>query len=218
MKKRDYYPLLAMGFVTVLLTANILSEKPLLIGTVVIPAGLLLFPLTYLLGAALTEVYGFARSRQVIWMGMLCNIFMALMCQFTLSLPALSSWELNEAYSQVLQRSSRLMFISVFAYCVGELLNAYLIVWLKQHRRFWIRAICGSWVGEAAETALFVPLAFYTILEPIALLKLAVLYYVFKCSYALCAIPLLNQLVRFLKKAQIEDTPFDNISIVKGNN
>lgn len=200
-----YYPQIAMIFVALLLTANVIGEKPLLFGPVILPAGLLLFPITYLLGDVLTEVYGFSQSRRVIWMGMLCNLFMALMCRVSINLPALETWEKSEAYAQILGSSSRLMAISVFTYFVGEFVNAYIVAKLKvkmQGRLFWARALCGSWVGEGIETGLFIPLAFYGTMPDLVLLKLAAFYYSFKVLYAMCAMPFANQLVKVLKKKE----------------
>ena len=197
-----YYAQLGMIFVGMLLTANIIGEKPLLFGSIILPAGLLLFPITYLLGDVLTEVYGFAASRRVIWMGMICNLFMAFMCWIAISLPALDSWEKTEAYAQILSSSSRLMVISVFTYFMGELTNAYIVSKLKvrmQGRFFWARALCGSWIGEGIETGLFIPLAFYGSMPNEELLRLALFYYSFKVLYAICAMPIASKLVKILK-------------------
>lgn len=207
-----YYPQIAMCFVTLLLTANTIGEKPLKFGAIILPAGLLLFPLTYLLGDALTEVYGFAQSRRVIWTGMVCNLFMAFMCQLAIQLPSLGTWPHTEAYAQILGVSSHLMAISVFTYFVGEFINTYLIAKLKiklQGRLFWLRALCSSWIGEGIETALFIPLAFWGTMPNEQLLRFAAFYYTFKLAYALAAIPLLNQFVKFLKKREQLDV-FDN--------
>jgi uncharacterized integral membrane protein (TIGR00697 family) len=200
-----YYPQISMAFVGLLLTANIIGEKPLMFGSVILPAGLLLFPLTYLLGDLLTEVYGFSYSRRVIWMGMACNLFMALMCRLAIVLPAIESWEHSASYAQVLGTSSRLMAISVFTYFIGEFVNAYIVAKLKirmQGRLFWARALCGSWIGEGIETGLFIPLAFFGTMPNEQLLKLAGFYYSFKVLYALCAMPFLNWLVKWLKKRE----------------
>lgn len=198
-----YYTQIAMLFVGLLLTANVIGGKPLIFGPLIIPAGLLLFPITYLLGDMLTEVYGFALSRRVIWMGMLCNLFMALMCRFAIQWPSVDSWAHSEAYTQILGFSSRLMVISISTYFVGEFVNAYIVAKLKvrmEGRFFWARALCGSWIGEGIETGLFIPLAFWGTMPTEQLLRLAVSYYSFKVVYALCAMPLLNFLVTLLKK------------------
>lgn len=200
-----YYTQISMIFVGLLMTANVIGEKPLLFGPFIFPAGLLIFPMTYLLGDAVTEVYGFKNSRRVIWMGMICNLFMAFSCHVAISLPALDSWSKTEAYAEVLGNSSRMMVISVFTYFVGEFINAYLVARLKiylQGRLFWIRALCGSWIGEGIETCLFMPLAFWGTMPHKQLLTLTVSYYCFKVLYALCAMPLLNQFVIWLKRQE----------------
>lgn len=200
-----YYSQIAMIFIGLLLTANVIGEKPLLLGPIILPAGLLLFPITYLLGDVLTEVYGFKQSRRVIWMGMICNLFMAFMCRLAISLPAIDAWEKTEAYAQILGCSSRLMAISVLTYFVGELVNAYIVARLKvkmQGRLFWARALCGSWIGEGIETCLFIPLAFYGTMPNDVLLRMAGFFYSYKVIYAICAMPLANLLVKFLKKRE----------------
>jgi len=200
-----YYTSIAMLFVGLLLTANIIGAKPLLLGPIILPAGLLLFPITYVLGDVLTEVYGFSRSRQVIWGAMLCNLFMSLMCKIAIQLPALNSWEHSEAYAQVLGSSSRLMAISVFTYFVGEFMNAYIVAKLKvkmRGRLFWARALCGSWIGEGIETSLFIPLAFYGTMPNEQLLRIAIFYYSFKVIYAMCAMPFAAQFVKILKSKE----------------
>lgn len=194
-----------MIFVTLLLTANVIGEKPLSFGPIIFPAGLLLFPLTYLLGDILTEVYGFSEARRVIWLGMICNLFMAFMCRLAILLPTAESWLHNEAYTQILDNSSRLMAVSTLAYFIGEFINAYIVAKLKmkmQDRFFWIRALCGSWIGEGIETALFVPLAFYGTMPNDQLLKLCLFYYSFKVVYALCTLPLASKLVTILKRRE----------------
>lgn len=200
-----YYTQIGMMFIGILLTANIIGEKPLLLGPVILPAGLLLFPITYLLGDILTEVYGFAASRRVIWMGMICNLFMALMCHVAIQLPAAETWTRSEAYAEVLGVSSRLMAISVFTYFVGEFVNAYIVAKLKvkmQGRFFWVRALCGSWIGEGIETGLFIPLGFYGTMPNEQLFKLAGFYYSFKVLYAVCAMPLASMIVNYLKQRE----------------
>lgn len=197
-----HYTAIAMLFVGLLLSANVIGGKPILFGPIIIPAGLLLFPITYLLGDILTEVYGFANSRRVIWMGMLCNLFMALMCRVAIALPAVETYEHSAAYAQILSSSSRLMVISVLSYFIGELINAYIVSRLKikmQGRLFWLRALCGSWIGEGIETSLFISLAFYGTMPNAQLLDLGIVYYGFKIVYGLCAMPFASHWVKVLK-------------------
>lgn len=205
MKNLNYYTAIAMLFVTLLLTANIIGEKPVLLGSFIIPGGLLLFPITYLIGDILTEVYGFTKARQVIWLGLICNLLMAFIFQLALYLPAAEAWENNDYYARVLGGSNRLIVISVFTYLVGEFLNAYIVAKLKEKMQgnfFWLRALCANSIGVGFETVLFVPLVFYTRISNEQLIKLALFYYVFKVAYAFCAMPLATSLVKWLKKEE----------------
>ena len=199
-----YYTNLAMAFVALLLSANVLGPKPISFGSIVVPAGLLIFPLTYLVGGVLTEVYGFVDSRRVIWMGLFCNLFLCIACKVSVALPYDPSWPGQSAYSEVLSVSSRLMFVSVFTYFIGEFVNSAIVAKLKvrmQGQKFWARSICGSWIGEFVETSLFLPLAFYHL--PLnTLLRMAVFYYIFKLVYSICSAPIVNALSKFLKREE----------------
>lgn len=204
-KSSSYYIELSILFVGLLLTANIIGEKPLLLGSFIVPAGLLLFPLTYLLADIITEVYGLANARRIIWMGAVCNLFMAFMCNLAIHLPCLESWEHNEAYATILGESSRLIVISVITYFISEFLNAYIVAKLKrtmQGNYFWFRALCANWIGVGIETTLFVPLAFYGKMSNADLMHLTLFYYSFKTLYAICAMPFISQFVHFLKKKE----------------
>ena len=194
-----------MIFVTLLLTANVIGEKPVSFGLMVLPAGVLLFPLTYLLGDIITEVYGFREARRIIWFGMLCNLFMAFMCRLAILSPASETWIHQEAYEQILGNGSRLMAVSTLTYFIGEFMNAYIVAKLKikmQGKSFCLRALCGSWIGEGIETALFLPLAFYGVMSNQELLRFGLFYYSFKVIYAFCTVPLANKLVNRLKRLE----------------
>jgi len=198
----QYYSQLAMVFITLLLTTNVVGEKPIDFGWLIIPAGLLLFPGTYLLGDVLTEIYGFKQARRVVWMGMFCNLFMGIMCRCMAVLPASDAWVHHEAYAQVLTSSSRLMAISSLSYFAGEWINAYIVATLKEKmagRFFWARALCGSWIGEAVDSAIFIPLAFYPIMSTDQLLKFMLFCYSFKVVYSFVTIPIASKLVSILK-------------------
>ncbi|MFM8454777.1 MAG: queuosine precursor transporter [Gammaproteobacteria bacterium] len=200
-----YFSALGMLFVTVLLTANIIGEKPIQMGFLEVPSGLLVFPLTYLLGDALAEVYGFKKSRQVIFMALFANLFMALVCYLVITLPAPVAYPKTLAYEQVLGQTIRLMLVSVFTYLIGEFTNTYIVSYLKikmQGRLFWLRGLCGSWVGEFVETMLFIPLGFYGVRTWEQIQEMMIFVYLFKITYAFLAMPLLNQFVLWLKKQE----------------
>jgi uncharacterized integral membrane protein (TIGR00697 family) len=201
-KNFKYYSQLGMVFVGLLLTANVLGPKPLLLGKFIVPAGSVIFPMTYLVGVIITEVYGFAASRKVIWIALICNLFMALAIKVAIFLPYTPEWPGQDAYSTVLGTSSRLMVVSVFTYFIGELLNAYVVSSLKiklKGKLFFIRGLCGNWLGEGIETCLFIPLAFYEILSMESILHMILSYLVFKVSYAFIAMPFISIIVDKLK-------------------
>jgi uncharacterized integral membrane protein (TIGR00697 family) len=171
----------------------------------VVPAGLLLFPGTNLLGDVLSEVYGFRKTRYVVVMGMFCNLFMSIICRLIVALPAQETWIHSEAYSEVLTSSSRLMAISSMSYFIGEWTNAYIVARLKvkmQGRLFWLRALCGSWIGEFVDTSIFIPLAFYSILTSEQLIQFMIFCYTFKVVYSFVTIPIASKLVTVLKKKE----------------
>jgi len=173
------------------------------VANVVVPAGLWIFPLTYSLGVVLTEVYGFAASRRVIWMGLFCNVCMAGACQLAIHLPATEQWRYDEAYTQILSLSSQLMLASVVAYFSGELTNSYVVAALKkrmQGKFFWIRALCGNWLGEGVDTILLLTLAFWGHVPKEEFFGMLVFYYLFKVCYAAAIMPLLHYTVRYLQQ------------------
>ena len=204
-KNFKYYSQLGMVFVGLLLTANVLGPKPLLLGKLIVPAGSVIFPMTYLVGVIITEVYGFRASRVVIWMALICNLFMAFALKIAIFLPYTPEWPGQDAYSAVLGTSSRLMVVSVFTYFIGELLNAYVVSSLKiklKARLFFIRGLCGNWLGEGLETCLFIPLAFYDVLSMPSILQMILSYLAFKVSYAFVAMPFISVIVAKLKEKE----------------
>lgn len=212
-----------MAFVSLLLTANVLGPKPIKFGIVTVPAGLIIFPLTYLIGGVLTEVYGFAASRKVIWAGLFSNLFLSIACKLAIAMPYDPVWGGQESYASVLGVSSRLMLVSVFTYFIGEFVNSYIVAKMKIYmsgNKFWLRSICGNWVGEFIETSLFLPLAFYH-LPASTLVNMAIFYYIFKLLYCTCSAPLVSKFSAFLKREEnIDhydyDTRFNPFLVLRG--
>lgn len=217
-----YYTQIGMLFLGCYLTANVVGPKPVALGGIIVPAGLMVFPMTYLLGALLTEVYGFSLSRRVIWMSLLCNLMLSAVCQIAVHAPCADDWPNQQAYALILSNSSRLMVISVATYFVGELLNALVVAKLKVKmagKNFWLRGICGNWLGEGVETLLFIPLAFWQLPRE-QLINMCVYFFSIKITYAFCAMPIMHWLAKVLKQAENTDA-YDNkfnpeISSVKG--
>ncbi|MFA5947970.1 MAG: queuosine precursor transporter, partial [Candidatus Gracilibacteria bacterium] len=167
MKEFKHISVIAVMFVSVLLISNVASSKILVLGPFEFDGGTILFPLSYIFGDILTEVYGYTRVRKVIWMGFFMNILMALCLMAVLALPASPQWENQAAFEAILGWTPRIVAASVVAYFVGEFLNSYVLakikVWMKG-RFLFVRTISSTIVGEAFDTCIFVMIAFYGVL------------------------------------------------------
>jgi uncharacterized integral membrane protein (TIGR00697 family) len=154
---------IATFFVTTLVVSNVIAVKLVEIEGRIFPAGLVIFPLAYLLGDVLTEVYGYRAARQVIWLGFACNLLAVGAIQAAIQLPAAGFYVLDEAYSDVLGTTWRLFLASLAAYLVGELTNSIVLARMKVAtggRFLWTRTIGSTIVGEGLDSVVFVTLAF----------------------------------------------------------
>jgi len=166
---------IACLFVTCLLISNIIAGKLIQIKGIVLPAAVVLFPLTYVFGDILTEVYGFRQARLVIWTGFIANLFMATVFILTIALPHPAFWEDQSAFQTVLGFTPRLVASSLFAYWVGEFSNAIVLSKVKiltKGRWLWFRTIGSTIVGEGLDTVLFIAIAFTGILPSGVLFKM----------------------------------------------
>ena len=120
-----------MAFIAVMLISTVAAQKLFVIGPLVLPAGILLFPLAYIFGDVLTEVYGYARSRRIVWMGFAMSLLMALVFALAVVLPPAPGWPLQESFAAVLGMVPRVVFASLIAYLCGEFINAYVLAKLK---------------------------------------------------------------------------------------
>ena len=192
-------------FVAVLLISNVASTKIVDLGWFTFDGGTLLFPLSYIFGDILTEVYGYQRSRKVIWLGFLSAGVMSLTVAVVGALPPARDWAHQQAYEQILGLTPRIVLASLVAYWAGEFSNSFVLAKLKlitNGRWLWTRTIGSTLVGEGADTALFVTIAFTGTLEPGMLLAVAVLNYVFKCGVEVLFTPITYAVVGKLKKAE----------------
>ena len=154
---------IAAFFVTTLVVSNVIAVKLVEIEGRIFPAGLVIFPLAYVLGDVLTEVYGYRAARQVIWLGFACNLLAVGAIQIAIQLPAAGFYVLDEAYADVLGTTWRLFLASLAAYLVGELANSVVLARMKVAtggRFLWARTIGSTIVGEGLDSAIFVTLAF----------------------------------------------------------
>ncbi|MFK4003397.1 queuosine precursor transporter [Qipengyuania sp. NPDC077563] len=165
-----YYDLVMVAFVTILLLSNLIgASKPSYITLPVVGqwsfgAGVLFFPVSYIIGDVLTEVYGYARARRVIWTGFAALLFMAFMAWVVVSLPAAEGWPGQEAYEFVFGNSWRIVLASMVAFWAGEFANSFVLAKMKvwtAGRHLWMRTIGSTIVGQGLDSLIFYPLAFW---------------------------------------------------------
>ena len=195
-------------FVAVLIISNITSSKILDLGPFTFDGGTLLFPISYIFGDILTEVYGYKRSRRVIWVGFGSAALAAITLGIVGILPAAQGWEHQEAYMAILGQTPRIVAASLIAYFAGEFSNSYVLAKMKvatNGRWLWTRTIGSTLVGEGVDTLLFVVIAFAGTLPTSLLVSIIISNYVFKCAIETTATPLTYRLVRFLKRVERED-------------
>ena len=211
-----YYELVMAAFVTVLICSNLIGpakiaqvELPLL-GALTFGAGVLFFPVSYVFGDILTEVYGYARARKVIWAGFAGLAFASLMATVVVALPPAPFWSNQGAYEIAFGSTWRVVLASMCAYFCGEFVNSYVLAKMKiltAGRWLWMRTIGSTIFGEAVDSALFYPLAFYgTGIIPDSKLPLVMLsQFLIKVGVEVVFTPVTYRVVNALKRAERED-------------
>lgn len=212
---------IAAFFVTALVVSNVIAVKLVEVSGRVFPAGLVVFPLSYLLGDVLTEVYGFRAARSVIWLGFACNLMAVLAIQAAMALPAAPFFGDDEAYDAVLGTTWRLFLASFAAYLVGELVNSAVLARMKiatGGRFLWARTIGSTIVGEGLDSAIFVTLAFAGTGTP--LIDPILTTWAIKVAYETAATPLTYWIVNSLKRREgidvfDRDTSFSPLPVAR---
>ncbi|HEU4370743.1 MAG TPA: queuosine precursor transporter [Methylomirabilota bacterium] len=199
-------------FVTCLLTANTIAAKLIVVGGLVLTAGIVIFPVSYVIGDVLTEVWGYGAARRVIWLGFACNALMVLAVWIGGELPAAPFWGGQAAYQEILGQAPRILAASFAAYLVGEFANAFVLAKLKvatAGRWLWMRTIGSTVVGQGLDSAVFVTLAFAGAVPAGALAGIVAGQWVVKVAYEAAATPLTYAAVGWLKSREQIDT-FDD--------
>ena len=207
---------LACVFVTLLVTSNIIAVKLIEVFGHVLPAAIILFPMTYILGDIFTEVYGFRFARRVIWLGFLCNAVAVVGFWAGGVLPAVSFWEGQDAYDAILGYTPRLLMASFAGYLVGEFANSIILSRLKvatEGRWLWTRTIGSTLVGQGFDSAVFITLAFIGTVAGNSLVELVITQWVFKVVYEAAATPLTYAVVGYVKRREGVDTFDYNASL-----
>ncbi|WAT19001.1 queuosine precursor transporter [Aurantiacibacter sp. MUD11] len=211
-----YFDLVMAAFVVVLVLSNVIGAAKLsTVAGFTFGAGILFFPLSYVIGDVLTEVYGYARARRVIWTGFAALVFMAVMSFVVVELPPAASWTGQEAYESVFGQVPRIVLASVTAFWAGEFVNSYVMAKMKvwtQGKALWSRTIGSTVVGQGVDSLLFYPIAFLGVWETSDVLLVMVTNWALKVGWEAALTPVTYRVVGFLKKregVEIFDTDTD---------
>ena len=192
-------------FITSLITANITAVKLVDLKGLILPAAIFIFPLSYIIGDVLTEVYGYRRARQVIWLGFFCNLITVAAIWLGQVLPPASFWDGQRAYEQILGYTPRILAASFLAYLVGEFANSFVLAKMKiatEGKWLWSRTIASTLIGQGLDSLVFISLAFAGAIPLTGLLLAIVTQWLAKTLYEALATPFTYLVVNFLKKRE----------------
>ncbi|MFA5367645.1 MAG: queuosine precursor transporter [Dehalococcoidia bacterium] len=194
-------------FITCLITANIIAVKIIQFGGIFLPAAIIVFPISYIFGDILTEVYGYRMARKVIWLGFFCNLIAVLFIWLGGLLPSAPFWENQAAYNTILGFVPRIVAASFAAYLVGEFANSFVLAKLKiatKGRWLWTRTIGSTIVGQGLDSVVFIVVAFVgtASFDPMLILY----HWLIKTVYEALATPFTYWIVGYLKRKENIDT------------
>ena len=206
-----YYDFVMAAFVTVLLLSNVIGAGKVAVidlpglGAWPFGAGILFFPISYVIGDVLTEVYGYGRARRCIWAGFAALLFMAFMAFVVVALPPAETWHGQDAYDQVFGQVPRIVLASILAFWAGEFVNSYVLARMKiltRGRHLWTRTIGSTLVGQGVDSLIFYPLAFYGVWDNETLLKVLLTQWALKVGWEALLTPATYAVVGFLKRRE----------------
>jgi queuosine precursor transporter len=200
-----WFVLVVAAFITCLITANIIAVKLIRVFGLILPAAIVIFPLSYVFGDVLTEVYGYRQARRVIWLGFFCNLIVVVAIWAGQLLPAAPFWDGQPSYERILGYTPRLLAASFLAYLVGEFINAFVLAKMKiatKGRWLWMRTIGSTLVGQAFDSAVFITLAFVGTMPQEALISAVITQWLVKSAYEAVVTPFTYWVVTFLKRRE----------------
>ena len=217
MKQKVSVPFMLLGilFNVCLIAANLLETKVIQVFGITVTAGLLVFPVSYIINDCIAEVWGFRKARLIIWSGFAMNFFVVGLGLIAVAIPAAPFWEGEEHFDFVFGMAPRIVAASLMAFLVGSFLNAYVMSKMKiasQGRNFSARAILSTLVGETADSLIFFPVAFGGIIAWKELLIMMGLQIVLKSMYEVIILPVTIRVVKVIKKIDGSDVYDTNIS------
>ena len=207
-RRSKYFFFLGVLFVAVLMISNTATTKIIQLGPLSLPGGIILFPVSYIFGDILTEVYGYKAARKIVWSGFIALVLMAFVYWIVERLPAAPYWGNQAAYEAILGTVPRIVLGSITGYLVGEFSNSYVLSRMKVWsggKHLWVRTIGSTVVGEAVDSVFFNLVAFLGVLPFGALLGIALSGYIVKVAYEVIATPITYRVVHWLKRTEQMD-------------
>lgn len=208
-RRYKYYDFVMAAFVGVLILSNLVGAgKVGHLWGIDFGAGVLFFPISYILGDVLTEVYGFAHARRCVWAGFVAMIFMSFMTYTVVHIPPASGWNDQNSYEAVFGQTPRIVLASMLAFWAGEIANAYVLAKMKiatKGKFLWSRTIGSTVVGQGVDSLIFYPLAFFAVWDNNLLMTIMVTNYIMKVGWEVVLTPLTYKIVRLLKTHEHED-------------
>ena len=210
MKKQVSVAFMFFGllFTVCLIVANIVGQKLIRIGSIDITAGLMIFPITYIINDLIAEVWGYRKMRMIIWYGFLMNFFVILIFRLSILAPASPHFHYQRAFEMILHNSERITVASFIAFLFGSFLNAYVMSKMKimQHgKHFSLRAVASTIVGEGADSLVFFTIAFTGLISHHHLIVVILTQTLLKTAYEIIALPITIQVVKRIKKSEQTD-------------
>ena len=196
-------------FTSCLLISNLISSKIIAIGNWYVPAGVMIFPISYIINDVVAEVWGYRKARLIIWVGFLMNLFAVLFYTLSVHWPAAPFWQNQDAFANILSSTPRIAVASLVAYLVGSFINAYVMSRVKiitKGRNFSFRAILSTLFGEGADSAIFITIAFAGIIPWSQLPMMIVTQAIIKTLFEVVLLPLTIYVVNLIKRVDNIDT------------
>ena len=209
------FMVLCIVFCVCLVAAHLLETKVVQLGPVAVTAGLLVFPISYIINDCIAEVWGFRKARLIIWMGFLMNFLVVALGQIAVALPAAPFWEGEEGFNFVFGMAPRIAAASLLAFLVGSFMNAYVMSRMKvasHGKHFSLRAVLSTLAGESADSLIFFPLAFGGLMPLEELGRMMLVQVVLKTLYEVIILPVTVRVVNYVKRVDGSDVYDEHIS------
>ena len=208
MQNSKFYQLITALFVTCLVVSNIIAVKIGSFGGYFLPVGVILFPITYIIGDVLTEVYGYASARRAIWTGFFCNLIAVIAIYISIHVPSAPFFANQTSFEQILGFAPRLLFASFVAYLFGQFANSLVMAKMKiktAGKHLWMRTIGSTIIGEGLDSVIFILIAFGGVIPSTVIGGLIMAQWVFKSLFEIVATPFTYWVINYLKKTENSD-------------